>query len=171
MSKDSTGRITIRSYAHPDWLGVWSILEPVFRAGETYPEPVDISEEDAHASWITTPHVTYVATDITSQIVGTYYIKANRPGLGAHVCNCGYMVAEDARGRGIATQLCEHSQKEAVRLGYRAMQFNLVVSSNTVSYHLWKKLGYSTVGTLPNAFKHARLGYVDAYVMYKQFAG
>ena len=100
--------------------------------------------------------------------LGTYYIKPNQPGAGSHVCNCGYIVGEEVRGRGVATLMCEHSQREAIRRGFRAMQFNLVVSTNESAVRLWQKLGYDIVGTLPGAFKLPRQGFVDAYVMYKQ---
>ena len=100
-------------------------------------------------------------------MLGTYYIKPNQPGLGSHVCNCGYVVAADAQGHGIATAMCEHSQHEARAMGFRAMQFNLVVSTNTRAIRLWQRLGYDVVATLPAAFRHARFGYVDALVMYK----
>ena len=113
-----------------------------------------------------TPHKTFVLEE-KGALLGTYCIKTNQPGLGSHVCNCGYMVSSKARGKGIATALCEHSQQEAVRLGYRAMQFNLVVKTNEASVYLWQKLGFSVVGTLPGAFLHSKHGYVDAYVMYK----
>ena len=101
-------------------------------------------------------------------ILGTYYIKPNQPTLGAHVCNCGYIVAEQARGRGIASAMCEHSQREAATRGYRAMQYNLVVSTNDVAVQLWIKQGFEIIGTLPNSFRHAQRGYVDAHVMFKQ---
>ncbi len=114
------------------------------------------------------PAATYIAENADGNILGTYYIKPNQPTLGAHVANCGYMVAESARGRGVATQMCEHSQDEALRLGYRAMQYNLVVKTNEASVHLWKKMGFTIAGTLPGAFQHAGHGFVDAYVMYKE---
>jgi GNAT superfamily N-acetyltransferase len=108
-----------------------------------------------------------VACADDGRMLGTYYIKENQPGLGSHVCNCGYVVAADAQGRGIATAMCEHSQREARAMGFRAMQFNLVVSTNTRAICLWQRLGYDIVATLPGAFRHSRLGYVDALVMYK----
>lgn len=157
----------VRAYRETDWPDVWRILEPVFRAGETYPTAREISEAASHVYWVESPGGTYVAQD-GADLLGTYYIKPNQPALGAHVCNCGYVVAEAARGRGVATAMCEHSQHEAVTLGYRAMQYNLVVSTNAPSVHLWQKLGFATVGTLPGAFHHPEHGYVDAYIMYKQ---
>ena len=160
--------LTVREYTSGDWPALWAIMEPVFRAGETYAFDPAITEAEAQRVWIEVPAATYVAVDETGMLLGTYYIRPNQPGLGAHVCNCGYIVAAAARGQGIASRLCEHSQDEARRLGFRAMQFNLVVSTNTGAVRLWQTLGFPIVGTLPGAFNHPRLGYVDAYVMYKQ---
>lgn len=159
--------IEIRSLEEKDWPDVWCFMEPVIRAGETYPYAQDMDSTAAHQMWIDATHAAYVAEDEAGNILGTYYIKPNQPTLGAHVANCGYMVAEKARGRGIASMMCAHSQEEAVRLGYRAMQYNLVVKTNEPSVHLWKKMGFDVVGTLPGAFKHATHGYVDAYLMFK----
>ena len=108
---------------------------------------------------------TYIYEE-NSQILGTYFITTNYT---RHVCNCGYMVSSSARGRGLATAMCEHSQKIAIDLGYKAMQFNFVAASNEGAVRLWKKLGFETVGRLPNAFNHPNLGFVDALVMYKWF--
>jgi len=158
----------IRPYQDQDWPSVWAIIKLVFRAGETYAFSPDITEEQARQVWINKPEITFVAIGEDSEIMGTYYIKPNQPTLGAHVCNCGYIVAEQARGRGIASAMCEHSQHEAVSRGYRAMQYNLVVSTNDIAVQLWIKQGFEIIGTLPKSFRHARQGYVDAYVMYKQ---
>jgi L-amino acid N-acyltransferase YncA len=159
--------INIRSITAADWPAVWEFMEPVIRAGDTYPYATDMTIEGARKMWIEAPMATYIAEDEDGNVIGTYYIKPNQPTLGAHVANCGYMVAERARGMGVATLMCEHSQTEAVRLGYRAMQYNLVVKTNEAGVHLWQKLGFDIVGTLPGAFDHAGLGFVDAYVMYK----
>lgn len=163
--------VKITNFALGDWLPVWEILKPVFRAGETYPYAPDISEKDAYQKWVSLPVVTYVVKDDDARILGTYYIKPNQPTLGAHVCNCGYVVGEAARGQGMASLMCEHSQQIARELGFRAMQFNLVVSTNVVAVRLWKKLGFETVGRLPGAFQHAKHGFVDAFVMYKFLGG
>ena len=160
--------LTIRPYQDQDWPFVWAIIMPVFRAGETYAFSPDITEEQSHSVWIEKPEITYVAIGGDDEILGTYYIKPNQPTLGAHVCNCGYIVAEQARGRGIASAMCEHSQREAATRGYRAMQYNLVVSTNDVAVQLWIKQGFEIIGTLPKAFRNARLGHVDTHVMYKQ---
>ena len=102
-------------------------------------------------------------------ILGTYYLKTNQVGPGSHVCNCGYMVSSKARGKGLATAMCQHSQKQAIKLGYKAMQFNFVASSNEGAIRLWNKLGFNTVGHLSKAFHHPNKGYVDALIMYKWF--
>jgi len=162
----------IRKYKESDWEQLWPIIEKVFRTGETYPYSPDITEKEAYSKWIVSPQETYVclefSTENSDEILGTYYIKPNQPELGAHVCNCGYIVSENARGKGVATSLCEHSQQVAIKLGFRAMQYNLVVSTNTAAVHLWKKLGFEIIGTLPKAFKSKSLGYVDAFLMYKE---
>jgi ribosomal protein S18 acetylase RimI-like enzyme len=160
----------LRPFEPADWPATWRILEPVFRAGDTYSFAADITEEEALSVWVAAPAATFVAEDEAGRIVGTYYLKANQPGQGAHVCNCGYVVGEAARGKGIASAMCEHSQEEAVRRGFCAMQYNLVVSSNTGAVRLWQQLGFTIVGTLPEAFRHPSLGFVDAYVMYKKLS-
>jgi ribosomal protein S18 acetylase RimI-like enzyme len=160
--------IEIRSFSDGEWPAVWAIIQPVFRAGETYAVSPDIDEWGGRRIWIEVPLATFVAVDREGQIVGTYYIKPNQPGPGSHVCNCGYVVAEEARGQGVASAMCEHSQVEAVKRGFRAMQYNLVVATNTGAVRLWQRHGFEIVGTLPGAFRHPRLGFVDASVMYKQ---
>ena len=163
-----SSELIIRPYQEGDWPLVWAIIKPVFRAGETYAFSPDITEEQAHQVWIKKPEITFVAVGEDSGILGTYYIKPNQPTLGAHVCNCGYIVSEQARGRGIASAMCKHSQSEARTRGYHAMQYNLVVSTNEIAVQLWEKHGFEIIGTLPKSFRHTRLGYVDAHVMYKQ---
>jgi ribosomal protein S18 acetylase RimI-like enzyme len=151
-----------------DWPTVWPLLHNTFASGDTYAFAPDSSEADIHKAWIELPLATLVACSKAGEVLGTYYLKANQTGLGAHVSNCGYVVAPQVQGRGIASTLCEHSQQEAVARGFRAMQFNLVVSTNERAVRLWQKLGFAVVGRLPGAFRHQRLGYVDALVMYKQ---
>ncbi len=160
--------VNIRLISEADWPAVWQLMEPVIRAGDTYPYAIDMTVDGARQMWIEIPAATYVAEDEQGNILGTYYIKPNQPTLGAHVANCGYMVAARSRGMGIATQMCEHSQDEAVKMGYRAMQYNLVVKTNEPSVHLWQKMGFAIVGNLPGAFRHAEYGFVDAYIMYKE---
>jgi ribosomal protein S18 acetylase RimI-like enzyme len=125
-----------------------------------------MTSEEARSMW-TESKSAFVAVDDDGRTVGTYYLKPNHEGGGSHVCNCGYAVAEHARGKGVASALCEHSQREAVARGYEAMQFNFVVSTNESAVRLWKKMGFAVVGTLPRVFRHPTLGLVDAYVMHK----
>ncbi len=162
------GETKIRQMTDADWPEVWAMMQPVIRAGETYPYARDMTAAGAHKMWLDIPEASYVAADELGKLLGTYYIKPNQPTLGAHVANCGYIVAENARGRGVASRMCEHSQAEALRLGYRAMQYNLVVKTNEASVYLWKKMGFTIVGTLPGAFHHPVHGYVDAFVLYKE---
>ena len=160
--------VSVRQLQEADWPSVWRLMEPIIRAGETYPYAMDMDEEGARHMWLDVTDQAYVAETDDGEIVGTYYLKPNQPTLGAHVANAGYMVSERARGLGVATEMGRHSQEEALRRGYRAMQFNLVVRTNEASVHVWNKLGFDTVGVLPGAFLHATDGYVDAYVMYKR---
>jgi L-amino acid N-acyltransferase YncA len=157
--------ITIRLATAADLSAIWSILEPVLRAGETYTLPQDIQERDAIAYWCGKSHETFVAVDC-SDILGTYYLRANQAGGGDHVANCGYMSA--AQGRGIARLMLEHSLVRAKERGFRAMQFNFVVSTNERAVRTWAAYGFAEVGRLPLAFRHPTLGFVDALVMYKQ---
>jgi ribosomal protein S18 acetylase RimI-like enzyme len=146
---------------------IWAILAPVIRAGETYALPRDWSRLDAMAYWHSPGHAVFVAED-AGGVVGTYYLRANQKGGGAHVANCGYVTRAEATGRGIARAMCLHSLDLAVARGFAAMQFNFVVATNERAVALWKRLGFDIVGTLPAAFLHSRLGPIDAYVMYRK---
>ena len=158
--------VTIRRAAQADADAVWSILEPVIRAGDTYPQRRDLSRDDALAYWFSANHETFVA-EAPEGIVGTYYLRRNQEGGGAHVANCGYMTAARAGGRGIGRAMCEHSIERARAREFRAMQFNFVVSTNTRAVHLWQSCGFEIVGRLPAAFQHPVEGFVDALVMYR----
>jgi ribosomal protein S18 acetylase RimI-like enzyme len=162
--------VHVRPFEAPDWASVWTILQSTFAAGDTYSFAPDTSEADIRKAWIDAPAATFVASAADGKILGTYFIKANQPGLGSHVCNCGYVVAAHAQGSGIATTMCEHSQIQALAMGFRAMQYNLVVASNEGAVRLWQKLGFEIMARLPGAFNHRRLGYVDALIMYKTLA-
>ncbi len=157
--------LQIRPYEADDWPAVWALLEPVFRAGETFPHDPQICEAEAQLLWVEQPQAVMVATDGAGLLVGTYYVKPNSLCLGAHVANAGYVVAEQTRCQGIGSRLCQHSLQTARRLGFRLMQFNLVVSTNTAGIHCWQRNGFQIIGTLPGAFRHKQLGYVDALVM------
>jgi ribosomal protein S18 acetylase RimI-like enzyme len=158
--------MSIREAGSEDFDQIWPFFQEIAAAGETYAYPPDITREQARKLWMDAPSKTFVFEE-DGRILGTYYIKTNQAGPGDHVCNCGYMVSSAARGRGLATAMCEHSQRIARDLGYKAMQFNFVASSNEGAVRLWNKLGFATVGSLPKAFHHPSAGYVDALVMYK----
>ncbi|HEY1945559.1 MAG TPA: N-acetyltransferase [Bryobacteraceae bacterium] len=158
--------ITVRPAGSADNHAIWAILEPTIRAGETYTLPREWNKQEALAYWLSPGHTVFVAEE-DGQILGTYLLRANQKGGGSHVANCGYVTAPQASGRGAAGVMCRHSLDYAKAQGFRAMQFNFVVSSNEPAVHLWRKFGFDTVGRLPNAFLHPSLGYVDALVMYR----
>jgi len=146
---------------------MWTIFQSHVVEGETYVQDGATSRADALAYWFAPGVATWVAVKGTERILGMYKLQSHRQGRGAHVANAAYMVSPNAQGVGIGHLLGEHSIGEARRQGFLAMQFDFVVSTNSRAIHLWKRLGFSIVGTLPKAFRHRRLGYVDAYVMYK----
>lgn len=150
-----------------DWKNIWPLVRNVFRKGDSFPQSPDISEKEAFEYWHIKPRETWVCINKSSEITGIYYIRPNQEGLGSHVCNCGYMVAEKHRHKGVASEMCRHSLKRAKEMGYMAMQYNLVVSTNEAAVHLWKKMGFEIKAVLPHAFRHKKLGFVDAFVMYK----
>jgi ribosomal protein S18 acetylase RimI-like enzyme len=157
----------IRPARADDAAAIWSIIGPTIRAGDTYTLDPQMSETDALAYWLGADKETFVA-DENGAILGTYFMRPNQAGGGSHVCNCGYITSAAARGRGIARLMCEHSLDHARGRGYRAMQFNFVVSTNDSAVHLWESLGFKIVGRLPLAFRHPTRGYVDALVMFQQ---
>jgi ribosomal protein S18 acetylase RimI-like enzyme len=156
--------IRLSSLADAD--AVWDIIEPILRAGETYALPRDWSRADALAYWYAPDHTVFVA-QAEGEILGTYLLHANHKGGGAHVANCGYMTHAQAFGRGIARAMCKHSIEYAADVGFRAMQFNFVVSTNERAVALWKAFGFQIVGCVPGAFQHPTLGFVDAFVMFR----
>ena len=160
----------IRPYAAADWPELLPILRTAIAGGDTFTWAPDCPDAEIHDAWIEHPHATYVACSTDGCILGCYFIKANQPGLGAHVANAGYCVAPAARGQGVAAAMCEHSQTAAAEAGFRSMQFNIVVATNAPAVHLWQKLGFAIVGRLPGAFRHRERGFVDAFVMFKQLA-
>jgi L-amino acid N-acyltransferase YncA len=158
--------MVIRKTIANDSDAIWKILEPVIRGGDTYTLPADMKREEALAYWNSPGHEVFVAEE-NGKILGTYYLRVNQKGGGAHVANCGYMTAPRASGRGVARAMCQHSLECAKTRGFRAMQFNFVVSSNERAVRLWQSMGFEIVGRLPGAFVHPALGTVDALVMYR----
>lgn len=159
--------MTIRPATPSDEDDIWSIFQTVVSPGDTYVFDPRTPREEALGYWLHTGTHTYVA-EIDGQVVGTYILKPNQPALGSHVANAAFMVSPTTRGSGIGRAMGEHCLNEARRIGFRAMQFNFVVSTNEAAVRLWRKLGFEIVGTLPEAFRHSQLGFVDAYVMFRR---
>ena len=156
----------IRRATDADWPAIWPIVAAVIARGDTYALAPDTPEPEAREYWMGPGVTTYVA-EAGGEVVGTYAMRANQRGLGSHVANAGYMVRPDRAGRGVGAAMCEHSLAEARAAGFRAMQFNSVVSTNARAVALWQRLGFSIVGTVPGAFRHRELGDVDIHVMHR----
>ena len=156
----------IRPAQSDDADDLWRILGPVVRAGETWALPRDWTREAALAWWHD-GKMPFVA-ELDGRVVGTYFLRANQLGGGAHVANAGYMTAQDAQGRGVARAMAADSLARCRDLGFRALQFNFVVSTNTRAVRTWQQAGFTIVGTLPGAFAHPALGDVDVFVMFQR---
>ncbi len=160
-------QIKIRKADPDDYLSIWAIIHEVISAGDTYVFAPDSSHQEMLKYWCGEDKHTYVAT-IDHKIVGTFIIKDNLPDLGSHVANASYMTLPSAFGKGIGRTMGEFSLAEAKRLGYRAMQFNIVVKSNEKAIRLWQKLGFEIIGEIPEAFNHSKAGYIDACIMWRK---
>jgi ribosomal protein S18 acetylase RimI-like enzyme len=158
--------MNIRAALPSDADAIWAILEPTIRGGETYTLPSDMSRDEALAYWTAPGHEVFIAEE-HGEVLGTYFLQANQRGGGSHVANCGYITAPGATGRGIARAMCAHSLDHARTRGFKAMQFNFVVSTNERAVRLWQSFGFEIVGRLPGAFQHPKQGFVDALVMYR----
>ena len=169
--------LRIRLATDSDRDAIWKIFHEVVASGDTYPLDPNISRKDALAYWFQRAAHAYVAeldglkpsSSHSGKIVGSYTLHPNQSGGGAHVANAAFMVPASARGQGIGRAMGEHCLNEAPRLGFRAMQFNFVVSTNESAVKLWQSLGMKIIGTLPGAFRHPEKGYVDVYVMFQSF--
>jgi len=157
----------IRKAISSDKPPVWRIIEAVIARGDTYVFDPGTPEDEMIAYWFSPEKHIYVA-DEDGEILGTYWLKANRPGLGSHVGNGAYMVSPNAKGKGIGRMMAEHSIGEARRLGFTAMQFNFVVKSNDVAVKLWQSVGFEIIGEIPEAFNHKQNGLTNAYIMYRK---
>jgi len=176
--------LAIREATEQDKPEIWEIIRSVIATGDTYTFPPDSAEEEMLAYWFSPDKYTYVAVWLEApkragilrdelhnkggKIVGTFFLKANQPGLGAHVSNAGYMVAPDSKGMRVGRTMAEYSFDEARRLGFKSMQFNFVVKSNEIAVRLWQNLGFEIIGEIPEAFNHARDGLTNAYIMYRK---
>src|SRR5262245_27499985 len=158
--------LEIRAVTRGDDDALWPLLEPVIRAGETFALPRDMTRAEALAFWTAPGNDAFIAEQ-AGDIVGSYFLHANQLGGGSHVANCGYVTAQHATRRGIARAMCRHSLEHARARGFRAMQYNMVVSTNERAVRLWQAMGFSIVGRLPGAFAHPVHGDVDAFVMFQ----
>ncbi|QOT18943.1 MULTISPECIES: GNAT family N-acetyltransferase [Paenarthrobacter] len=159
----------IRPATPDDWPGIWSVMEPVIREGETFTWDRDTDEEAAKAKWMkAAPGQTFVAVREDGTVLGTGEFHPNQAGGGSHVANAGYMVGAKHSGQGVARALCSYSLKEAKAAGFRSMQFNAVVESNVRAVWLWQSMGFRILATVPDAFEHPEIGYVGLHVMYQE---
>jgi ribosomal protein S18 acetylase RimI-like enzyme len=158
-----SNNLTVRPTTSSDTAAIWAILEPVFRAGDTYAIDPNISRDDALNYWL--GQHAYIAEN--DEILGTYFIRDNQNGGGAHVCNCGFVTNQGSEGKGVATSMLTHALTEAKRLGYLAMQFNFVLDSNARAVALWKRYGFNQIGRQPHAFQMPDGIYVDALILHK----
>ncbi len=156
----------IRRARLEDFEGIWKIFRAIARTGDTYAYAPNITKARAKQAWMSTGIRTYVAT-LDARVVGTYILKPNQPSLGSHVANAAFMVDPKTSAKGIGTQMGRHALSEAKSIGYRAMQFNYVISTNVRAVRLWKRLGFSVIGVAPRAFLHSGRGYVDVYIMHR----
>ncbi len=150
-----------------DYDQIWDIFSTVIATGDTYVFDPKTPKDVLLKYWFGDYMDTFVAVSDEGEILGTYFIRPNQVGLGSHIANCGYMVNPEYRGKGTGKLLCEHSIKFAKENGYLGIQFNFVVSTNTVAVKLWQRCGFKIIGTIPKGFRHATLGFVDAYIMFK----
>jgi ribosomal protein S18 acetylase RimI-like enzyme len=146
---------------------VWLIIEPIIRKGDTWVFSPDSTKEKMLNYFFSSEKHTYAALE-RDEIVGVFFIKDNQPDLGSHICNAGYMVAQNHTGRGIGKKMCQFSIQKAKEIGYDGMQFNIVIKSNHNAVHLWLNLGFSIIGEIPNAFVHPQNGLTNAYIMYQK---
>ena len=166
MGSVYTRTVCIRGVTAADYDALWAILEPIIRAGEVFAAPRGMTRDDALRFWLAPGADVFIAED-EGRAVGTCYVKPNQGGGGAHVANAGYATAPAYEGRGIASAMCVHSIAHARARGFRAMQFNFVVSTNRRAGALWERHGFAIVGRLPGAFEHPSEGLVDVLVMYR----
>ncbi len=163
MSED----LLLRSATGEDRDAVWRVISPAIRAGDVFAIPPEATEAQGLAWWFDSGHEVWVG-ELAGTVVCSYFLHANQPGPGDHVSNCGYATDPAHRSQGLAALMCTHSLERARDRGFRAMQFNLVIATNTRAVALWHRMGFATVGRIPEAFRHPTEGYVDALVMYQR---
>ncbi|GAA4608090.1 L-amino acid N-acyltransferase YncA [Actinoplanes octamycinicus] len=159
----------IREITEADWPQVWAIIQDVIRERETFPYDPEMTEEQTRLMWIESPPGRTVVAVDGERVLGTAKMGTNRPGPGSHISTASFMVAADARGRGVGTALCRDAVEWARQAGYAGMQFNAVVESNRSAVELYQRQGFQVLGTVPEAFEHPKLGRVGLHLMYQAF--
>lgn len=157
----------IREFVEDDWHRVWPIVRDVVQSQETFPYDPDMTSQQAHDVWVETPPGLTVVAVEGDRVLGTAKMGTNRPGPGSHIATASFMVAVDARGRGVGTALSRFALGWARQRGYAGMQFNAVVESNHPAVELYKRHGFDVIGTVPGAFAHPKLGRVGLHLMYR----
>jgi L-amino acid N-acyltransferase YncA len=159
-------QLVIRPAKAEDFKNIEQLFCKVMQTGDTYIYSPDASAQEIQNLWM--KDAPYVAIEQNSgNFVGTYVIRPNKIGRGAHVCNAGFMIEPDIRNRGFGREMGKHALEQALALGYLAMQFNVVVSTNERAVYLWKSLGFKIIGTIPEGFRHAEKGLVDIHIMHR----
>jgi L-amino acid N-acyltransferase YncA len=162
--------VLIREATSQDWSAIYPVFAHVMAEGKTYVYPSGLSSQEARALWTGQGHVVVAVDEATrpgGPVLGTAVMQANRLGRGSHVATASFMVAEHARGRGVGRALGEHMLAWAAAEGFRAVQFNAVVETNTAAVALWRSLGFTVIGTVPEAFDHPEHGLVGLHVMHR----
>ncbi|MFI1519245.1 GNAT family N-acetyltransferase [Kitasatospora cineracea] len=158
----------IREATAEDWPAIWPFFHRIVAAGETFTYPLDLGREQGRDWWLlSAPNRTVVAVDEAGTVLGTAKMNTNHMGNGSHTASASYMVDPAHSGRGVGRALCEYSLDWAREAGYRGMQFNAVVETNTHAVHLYRSLGFTVLGTLPEGFRHPEKGYVGLHIMHR----
>lgn len=160
--------IKISHLPKEDFHRIWHVFQAVLANGRTYALPDTMDLDEAATLWCTGERTAYIAEDEAGQVIGTFYLRANMPGPGSHIANGGIMIAHEMRGKGYGMALAQEMIAKAKASGYRAIQFNNVVETNTASLAIWKQLGFSEIGCVPEAFQHKDKGLVDSFILYKK---
>ncbi|HEY0451852.1 GNAT family N-acetyltransferase [Actinophytocola sp.] len=158
----------IREATTDDWAQIWPFLRDIVAAGDTYTWDRDVTEERARDSWMSTPPGRTVVAVEGGTVLGTAKMGPNHLGPASHIANASFMVHPAHGGRGVGRALGTHVLDQARADGYRAMQFNAVVETNTRAVGLWQSLGFDIVATLPEGFEHATKGFVGLHIMYRK---
>ena len=159
--------VIIREAIHDDWPQIWPFFSAIVDAGETYAYPMDLTSDEARTLWMDQPGAVFVAVEDDGAVLGSAKVGPNRPGRGSHVSTASFMVDPSSRSRGVGRALGQHALAWAKASGFRSMQFNAVVETNTSAVKLWQDLGFRIIGTVPEAFDSRTHGLVGMHVMYR----